>query len=126
MSDKRKKKKFAEKRERRRLKRLAEEGRFVNGVELPRGAVLADRSQQTPDRSYLGRPTYYVDLEFKCRDCGREEVWTAEEQKWYYEVAKGSSYARASRCRECRKKVRDQKTLQRQQMEEAERRRHDG
>lgn len=122
MGDKRKKKKFAEKRERRRLKRLADEGRLVNGKEVPAGAVLADPAQQVPNRSYSPPPTYYVDLEFTCCDCGRDEVWTAKQQKWYYEVAKGSLFATAIRCRDCRNKLNELKDLQRQQMVEAERR----
>ncbi|MCB9940217.1 MAG: zinc-ribbon domain containing protein [Planctomycetaceae bacterium] len=122
VSDKRKKKKFAEKREQRRLKRLADEGRLVNGKEVPLGAVLADQSQQVPNRSYSPPPTYYVDVEFTCCDCGRDEVWTARQQKWYYEVAKGSLFATAIRCRGCRNKLNDLKDLQRQQMVEAERR----
>ncbi|MCA9221639.1 MAG: zinc-ribbon domain containing protein, partial [Planctomycetales bacterium] len=32
------------------------------------------------------------------------QVWSAQQQKWYYEVAKGSLYATAIRCRECRQK----------------------
>ena len=122
MSDKRKKRKFAAKRKQRRLKQLAENGRLVDGVELPRGAVPADKSQQVPNDSYSPPPDYYVDIEFTCKDCGRQEVWTAKQQKWYYEIAKGSLYAKAVRCRECRNKTKEQKELQRQQMAEAEQR----
>ena len=132
MSDKRKKQKFAAKREQRRLKQepqrlkqLAEQGRLVNGVELPLGAVPADKSQQVPNNSYSPPPEYYVDIEFICEDCGRQEVWTGEQQKWYYEVAKGSLYATAVRCRDCRNKITDQKELQRQQMADAKRREAD-
>ncbi|MCA9203194.1 MAG: zinc-ribbon domain containing protein [Planctomycetales bacterium] len=39
-----------------------------------------------------------------CVDCGKSQVWSAQQQKWYYEVAKGSLYATAIRCRECRQK----------------------
>lgn len=110
MSDKRKKDKFAAKREQRRLRQLNEEGRLVSGVELPRGAVLADQSQQVPNNSYSPPPDYYIDIEFTCRECGRHEVWTAKQQKWYYEVAKGLLYATAVRCRECRRKPAEQHT----------------
>jgi hypothetical protein len=47
---------------------------------------------------------YYVDRPFECVDCGASEVWTAAQQKWWYEVAKGSLYATAVRCRACRRK----------------------
>jgi hypothetical protein len=124
MSDKRKKRKFAEKRERRRRKRLAEEGRLVYGVEVPIGAVAADRSQQVPINSYSGPPAFYTDIEFTCRYCGRQEVWAAAQQKWYYEVAKGSLFGRPVRCRECRRKLQEQKQLQRQQVE-ASKKRHE-
>ena len=108
VSDERKKRKFAEKRERRRKKRLAEERERWGGDKLPVGAVRADKSKQVPNNSY-SPPEYYVDVEFTCIDCGREEVWTAAQQKWYYEVAKGSLYATAVRCRACRRKHRENK-----------------
>lgn len=76
-------------------------------VALVKGAVAADLSQQAPNNSYAGKPLYYVDQPFTCRDCGREEVWTATQQKWYYEVAKGSLYGRAVRCRACRRRRRE-------------------
>jgi len=33
---------------------------------------------------------YYLDQEFVCKDCGKHEVWTATQQKWWYEVAGGA------------------------------------
>ncbi|MBX3649649.1 MAG: zinc-ribbon domain containing protein [Rhodocyclaceae bacterium] len=45
---------------------------------------------------------YYVDMPFNCRDCGKADVWTSTQQKWWYEVAKGSVKTRAIRCRSCR------------------------
>lgn len=74
---------------------------------IPRDAVIADLSRQVPNNSYDSPPTYYVDKPFTCVDCGKEEVWTAEQQKWYYEQAKGSLYATAVRCRPCRKRHRE-------------------
>ncbi|MFI4875628.1 MAG: zinc-ribbon domain containing protein [Blastopirellula sp. JB062] len=41
-----------------------------------------------------------------CVDCGTEEVWTAMQQKWWYEVMKGAIHSRAIRCRACRRKRR--------------------
>jgi len=54
---------------------------------------------------------YYVDLPFRCVDCGKEEVWTGSQQKWWYEVAKGFVYSSAIRCRACRRKKRDQRDV---------------
>ncbi|MBD3675648.1 MAG: zinc-ribbon domain-containing protein [Planctomycetaceae bacterium] len=71
---------------------------------IPDGAVPADLSKQVPNNSYSGPVTYYEDMPFTCIDCGTDEIWTAEQQKWYYEEAKGSLYATAVRCRPCRKK----------------------
>jgi len=63
--------------------------------------------QQVPNNSYSPPPTVYLDREFTCIDCGRREVWTAEQQKWWYEVAKGTLYSTAIRCRDCRSARRD-------------------
>ena len=70
---------------------------------FPEGAVMADLSQQVPNNSYGPPVLFYVDKPFKCIDCGKNEIWTAQQQQWYYEVAKGSLYATAVRCRSCRK-----------------------
>lgn len=64
--------------------------------------ILADLSKQAPNNSY-GPPTEYRDTEFTCEDCGKEECWTAKQQQWWYEVAKGPINARAIRCRDCRR-----------------------
>jgi len=69
-------------------------------------ALLApNNSYGAPD--FVGRG-YYVDRPFRCVDCGKEEVWTGTQQKWWYEVAKGFAYSTAVRCRVCRRKKRDQ------------------
>jgi ferredoxin-like protein FixX len=73
---------------------------------IPLGAVAADLAQQVPNNSYSSKPLFYVDQPFDCVDCGTHEVWTASQQKWYYEVAKGSLYGRAVRCRACRQRRR--------------------
>jgi hypothetical protein len=54
-------------------------------------------------------PEYYKDLEFRCRDCGSLEVWTAKQQKWWYEEAKGHLDSTAIRCRPCRRKEQERK-----------------
>ena len=45
---------------------------------------------------------FFEDIGFTCRDCGAEAVWTAADQKWWFEVAGGSLYSRAARCATCR------------------------
>lgn len=45
---------------------------------------------------------FYLDRSFTCRDCGSREVWTAKQQKWWFETARGSMYSSAVRCRACR------------------------
>ena len=93
---------------------------------LPPGVVAADTSQQVPINTYDGPKTFYVDMDFKCRDCGNREVWTALNQKWFYEVAKGSLHQTAVRCRDCRDKLKAQKELQRKQMDATENAKPDG
>ncbi|MGI9240175.1 MAG: zinc-ribbon domain containing protein [Verrucomicrobiales bacterium] len=72
--------------------------------EPPEGAVLAEADKLSHLNTYGDLPKYYTDYEFCCADCGSDEIWTAERQKWYYEVAKGHIWEIALRCRECRRK----------------------
>jgi Probable zinc-ribbon domain len=85
----------------------AEELSRTLGTRMPDGRVAADPSLQVPNNSYSSPPLFYEDRDFPCRDCGRLEVWTAEQQKWWYEVAKGPLYSGASRCRKCRVALRE-------------------
>jgi hypothetical protein len=78
----------------------------ANGVVIPRGAIAADLQKQAPYNSY-GPKLFYVDEPFTCIDCDRQDVWTAAKQQKYYEVAKGSIYGRAIRCRDCRREHRE-------------------
>ena len=75
-------------------------------VGIPSGALLADQSLLLHDNTYGPRPLYYVDVSFSCVDCAKSEVWTAVQQKWWYEGAKAKIDSRANRCRECRRKRR--------------------
>ncbi len=96
-----------------------EKRRIANGG-LPDGAVPADVSKQIPISPYGSPKKFYVDIVFKCRDCGREETWTGEQQKWFYEEAKGSLYATAKRCRDCRQRLAEAKEQQRRQMADSD------
>jgi Probable zinc-ribbon domain len=76
----------------------------MRGGVAPEGAVLADIEKLSHINTYGDLPTYYMDYPFSCLDCGSAEIWKAEQQKWYYEEAKGYIWSVAQRCRACRKK----------------------
>ena len=114
MSGKQKRRQLADRRRRRQdeADTSAANNRKSHKSKLPEGAILADLSQQVPNNSYDAPTEFYVDLAFTCVDCGVAQVWKAEQQKWYYEVAKGTLYATAIRCRQCRQAHREAKNGQ--------------
>ena len=73
--------------------------------------ILAEIPLQPPEGSWCSPRTEYRDVEFICCDCGTKEVWTAKQQQWWYEVAKGPFYSDASRCAKCRASRRKYKGL---------------
>lgn len=78
---------------------------------VPRGALLADPAKLLHSGTLSGRPRLYRDTTFVCVDCGVEEVWTAVQQKWWYEEAKGQLDTVAKRCRDCRRAERLRRLL---------------
>jgi Probable zinc-ribbon domain len=80
---------------------------------VPMGALPADQAKLAHDRTYGPRPRFYVDQPFTCTDCGKAEVWTAADQKWWYEEAKGKVATRANRCLACRRKRRLRRSQER-------------
>lgn len=82
-----------------------ESGQVVNPA-----ALRPTNSYGTPDFVERG---YYVDRPFTCKDCGKAEVWTASQQKWWYEIAKGDVWTVAVRCRSCRRRERERKAAAR-------------
>jgi hypothetical protein len=78
--------------------------RPVLGPPVNEALLAPNNSYGAPDFVYRG---YYVDRPFRCVDCGKAEVWTGTQQKWWYEVAKGFVYTTAIRCRLCRRKKRE-------------------
>ncbi len=80
-----------------------------NTIQPPAGAISADHSQLKHNNTYGPLPYFYADKLVTCRDCGKEEVWTAENQKWWYEVAKGNINSLAVRCRSCRENEKGRK-----------------
>ena len=80
---------------------------------IPNRMVPVNENLLAPNNSY-GAPAfvmrgYYVDIPFRCVGCGKEEIWTGGQQKWWYEVAKGFVYSSAIRCRACRREARAQR-----------------
>src|SRR5262245_37861466 len=58
-----------------------------------KGEVLVNPLLLRPTNSY-GTPDFvqrefYVDRPFVCKDCGKAGIWTATQQKWWYETAQG-------------------------------------
>lgn len=75
-------------------------------------SIDADRSQLMHNSYYVSLPTSYSDKPFKCQCCGKHEIWSAQSQKWWYEVAKGNIESTAISCRACRIKIRQDKEQQ--------------
>ena len=107
-SRKRKQQRLAES-QLRRAKDVANVDPMDKDARLPPGAVVADASQLAHNNTYSPLPRFYVDKVVVCRECGKEEVWPADRQKWWYEVAKGNINTQAVLCSSCRKANKDRK-----------------
>ncbi|HQR06779.1 MAG TPA: zinc-ribbon domain containing protein [Gemmatales bacterium] len=79
----------------------------LRGVQVNREALAAHNSYNEPDFVNRG---FYSDQPFQCVDCGKSEVWTAGQQKWWYEVAKGDVFTTVRRCRPCRSRESQRRT----------------
>ncbi|CDH45849.1 zinc-ribbon domain containing protein [Candidatus Contendibacter odensensis] len=98
-----------------RLRRIVKKTRAVNArpVDRPIGTVAVTPLLLRRNNSY-GIPDFvqrgcYQDRPFRCKDCGVEEIWTAAQQRWWYEVAQGDVWTVAVRCRACRQRERARK-----------------
>lgn len=114
-SNKQKKKQLKAKR-----KQRAEQIKYRRLNNLGYGRVRADHSKLAHINSYGGLPDYYEGKDFTCRDCGIDEIWSAKQQKFYYEECKGHIDARAVRCNACRNKIKQAKKLQQTHMQDME------
>ena len=55
-----------------------------------KGSILPVDTSKIVSKSVLPTiPRHYKDKEFKCKDCGEVQLWTAKRQKWWYEEAGG-------------------------------------
>ncbi|HFC29583.1 MAG TPA: hypothetical protein ENJ44_00925 [Oceanospirillales bacterium] len=111
-SNKQKKKQLKAKR-----KKRAEQNHmnFLNNGGLSR--LKVNHANLTHVNTYRILPVYYREVHFTCRDCGSEEIWTAKQQKYYYEVCKGHIDATAVRCNVCRSIIKLAKKEQRVHMQ---------
>ena len=97
------------------MRRDALKARLVAAYEaaLMRGRTRVNPELLRPTNSYdtpdYVRRGYYVDKPFTCKGCGKQEVWSATQQKWWYESAKGDVWTTATRCRLCRRRERERK-----------------
>jgi Probable zinc-ribbon domain len=87
-----------------------------------KGQVLVNPSLLRSTNSYdipdFVQREFYVDRLFRCKDCGKSEVWSASRQKWWYEIAKGDVWTIATRCRPCRRLERERKASARRTHQE--------
>jgi hypothetical protein len=75
--------------------------------------ALEKKTPLYPSAMFYISAGWYKDQPFVCADCGKLEIWTAAQQKWWYEVAKGGILTTATRCRQCRKTHREKRESQR-------------
>jgi Probable zinc-ribbon domain len=75
-------------------------------IPIDRTAFAPHNSHDVPDFVQLG---YYFDRPFDCVGCNSPEIWTAAQQKWWYEEAKGNLFSIAKLCRSCRQKEQDRR-----------------
>ncbi len=91
------------KREEKRLVKLKKEGRLVKGVEIPKNSLPGDPDNQNHNGGYSPK-LCYQDIHFTCAGCGKSGVWTAQQQKRYFEVQKGNIFNEPKWCYECHSK----------------------
>ncbi len=84
----------------------------------PTEAIMANPQALSHNNTYGPMPRFYVDQLMQCRQCGKEEVWRAEAQQWWYEVAKGNINTKAVLCRACRSVEKQRKEEARKQHQE--------
>jgi len=82
------------------------QGRIKSEIDVPSDVILADPAAVVSRSAIPNVPVWYEDKSFKCKQCGRRETWTARQQQWWYEIAKGEIETTAILCRNCRQKKR--------------------
>ena len=91
-----------------RIAKLLKRGWIKDASEIPEDAIPVN-PDRPPSGGAYSKPIFYRDAWFTCRDCGILEVWTAESQKWYFEMTGAPYYHAAIRCRNRRTRERERK-----------------
>ena len=91
------------KREEKRIAKLARAGRIVKSVEIPEGSLPANADEQNHRGGYAAKFSF-TDIHYPCAGCQKNEVWTAQQQKRYFEEQRGNIYNRPKWCYECHSK----------------------
>lgn len=95
-----------------RAERLHAQLQGVDARRLPDARTLRLQGAEPADVAALARhntawegalPAFYLDRPFRCRDCAAEQVWTAKQQKWWYEAIGARLESQATRCLPCRR-----------------------
>lgn len=71
-------------------------------IRVPENALKADWGELRHNNTYGPLPLFYMDKVFYCASCKSQELWTAKQQRWWYEIAKGDINSTAKYCRACR------------------------
>jgi Probable zinc-ribbon domain len=81
---------------------------------VPRGAVEGDVAQQVYCHSCHVPKYFYVDEPRRCIQCDERFVFTAREQKYWYETRKFNFHSVPVRCAACRRQRRSEHALREQ------------
>ena len=84
-------------------------GQSIRSKNKAEERLPVDREKLNVGNSNTSIPEYYYDMEFICRECGAPEIWTADQQKWWYEEKRGYILSTAVLCKECRRSKKSKK-----------------
>jgi hypothetical protein len=79
---------------------------------LPPGAIRGDVSKQIFCSACHTPKYFYMDEKKSCFQCGRPFVFSAVEQKYWYETLRFNFHSSAIRCKDCRRTKRSDRMIQ--------------
>ena len=93
-------------------------GRWKKTINKSATKLEVDKSKWgINDNTYAVPPDFYYDIKYDCCDCGKTQVWTALEQKRWYEELGKTINSHAIRCQVCRSHINALKEDQKRHME---------